>query len=48
MDTQQASIKIQNENDCSFIVHVKNEQADLFYFQADVENPVDFFKVSIQ
>ena len=48
MDAQQASIEVTNQNDCSFIVHVKNQEADLFYFQADVENPVDFFKVSIQ
>ena len=47
MDVHQASIELQNTNDCIFVVHVKNQEADLFYFQADVETPVDFFKVSI-
>ena len=47
MDRKQATVTLTNTDTCSFVVDVHSGSADLFYFQAKVGFPVDFFKVDI-
>ena len=47
MDENQATVLLENADDCTFIVTVRSGRAALFYFQATVGIPVDFFKVVI-
>ena len=47
MDRNQATVTLKYTDTCSFVVDVHSGSADLFYFQAKVGAPVDFFNVDI-
>ena len=47
MDRFQASVTLKDPITCTFVVDVHSGSADLFYFQAKVGAPVDFFNVDI-
>ena len=47
LDARQATTVLNDPNTCTFIVTVISGRADLFYFQATVGAPVDFFQVVI-